>query len=556
MFATDYRVGDSIYLTVNAYTSSSNFIAYDFYDERINNCEPKDKQLEHENLGSILFGDRIYNSRYNITMLETKQCVQLCDDITKLKNTGFISRLIKENYRNNWYIDKLPVYDNKLGFQMGYIKDDSIFLYNHFDFKIQYNDQEGPDNINIVGVYVTPKSILSDDATCDSSRHSPILISEDTSFFYTYSVYFEHRNDLEWAHRWDHYEETAGDSNIHWYSLTNSCLIVLVLSVFVGIILLRTLRRDISNYNRLLDQEEELGWKVLHADVFRIPKFKSVFCVFVGSGIQLTLMTGVTLCFSVLGFLTPRNKGNIVTIIIIFYLLFAVVGGYINSRLYKMHNGKDWKQNTLQGALLIPGSFVLAVIILNFFLIALKSAGAVPFTALFAIIALWFFVSVPLSFLGSFLGLRSEKIANPINTAQIPRQIPRYAWYLRPVQAFLLAGILPFGSIFVEMYFIMKSIWSREFYYVFGFIYLVYLMMIITSGLVALVFCYFQLCVEDHQWKWRSLYIGGSSSFYVFLFSIYYYLTYIRIDTFSSFILYFAWSLILSFLIFLITGKQ
>ena len=37
----------------------------------------------------------------------------------------------------------------------------------------------------------------------------------------------------------------------------------------------------------------------------------------------------------------------------------------------------------------------------------------------------------------------------------------------------LMGGILPFGAIFIELFFIMTSVWLQRFYYVFGFLMLV-----------------------------------------------------------------------------------
>ena len=37
-----------------------------------------------------------------------------------------------------------------------------------------------------------------------------------------------------------------------------------------------------------------------------------------------------------------------------------------------------------------------------------------------------------------------------------------------------LGGILPFGACFVALFFIMRSIWMDQYYYVFGFLLLVY----------------------------------------------------------------------------------
>ena len=59
------------------------------------------------------------------------------------------------------------------------------------------------------------------------------------------------------------------DDQIHWFSIINSLMIVLFLSGMVAMIMLRTLHRDISNYNQLEtveEAQEETGWKLVRAD--------------------------------------------------------------------------------------------------------------------------------------------------------------------------------------------------------------------------------------------------------------------------------------------------
>lgn len=66
------------------------------------------------------------------------------------------------------------------------------------------------------------------------------------------------------------------DDEIHVFAILNSILIVLFLSGVVAMILLRTLRKDISTYNEmqtLEEAQEESGWKLVHGDVFRPPSF-------------------------------------------------------------------------------------------------------------------------------------------------------------------------------------------------------------------------------------------------------------------------------------------
>ncbi len=70
---------------------------------------------------------------------------------------------------------------------------------------------------------------------------------------------------IRWASRWDTYLSMA-DDQIHWFSIVNSLMIVLFLSGMVAMIMMRTLHRDISQYNQLETAEEaqeETGWKLV-----------------------------------------------------------------------------------------------------------------------------------------------------------------------------------------------------------------------------------------------------------------------------------------------------
>ena len=51
-------------------------------------------------------------------------------------------------------------------------------------------------------------------------------------------------------------------------------------------------------------------------------------------------------------------------------------------------------------------------------------------------------------------------ITYPTRTNQIPRHVPPPHWASHPYVLFAAAGLLPFGTIFVELYFAMTSIWQ------------------------------------------------------------------------------------------------
>lgn len=73
--------------------------------------------------------------------------------------------------------------------------------------------------------------------------------------------------------RWDIYMNGGDDNQIHWFSITNSSVIVMFLTVLVAMIMVRALRKDIQRYNAedMEEANEETGWKLVHGDVLRPP---------------------------------------------------------------------------------------------------------------------------------------------------------------------------------------------------------------------------------------------------------------------------------------------
>lgn len=52
-----------------------------------------------------------------------------------------------------------------------------------------------------------------------------------------------------------------------------------------------------------------------------------------------------------------------------------------------------------------------------------------------------------------------KAIEHPVRTNQIPRQIPEQSFYTKPLPGIIMGGILPFGCIFIQLFFILNSIW-------------------------------------------------------------------------------------------------
>ncbi|KAL0437918.1 UNVERIFIED_CONTAM: Transmembrane 9 superfamily member 1 [Sesamum latifolium] len=132
---------------------------------------------------------------------------------------------------------------------------------------------------------------------------------------------------------------------------------------------------------------------------------------------------------------------------------------------------------------------------------------------------------------------------NPCRVKTIPRPIPEKKWYLTPSVISLMGGLLPFGSIFIEMYFVFTSFWNYKVYYVYGFMLLVFVILIIVTVCVTIVGTYFLLNAENYHWQWTSFFSAASTALYVYLYSIYYYHVKTKMSGFFQTSFYFGYTL-------------
>ncbi|XP_073296609.1 transmembrane 9 superfamily member 9-like [Primulina huaijiensis] len=583
----DFLKGDTLKVKVQKLASVKTQLPYSYYS--LPYCTPKKIVDSAENLGEVLRGDRIENSPYEFKMREPQICSVVCHSTLQAKDAKEFKEKIDDEYRVNMILDNLPLVmpykrsdTDSLVYQHGFPvgvkvqyggqKEQKYFIYNHLAFTVKYHKDEGTNAARIVGFEVKPFSVKHEyegnwnDETrltnCDphakrivTGNDSPLEVEEQKEIIFTYDVEFQ-ESEIKWASRWDTYLYMA-DDQIHWFSIVNSLMIVLFLSGMVAMIMLRTLYRDISKYNQLETQEEsqeETGWKLVHGDVFRPPTNSDLLCVHVGTGVQCFGMILVTMVFAALGFLSPSNRGGLMTALLFLWVFMGLFAGYTSARLYKMFKGTEWKKITLKTAFMFPGTVFSVFFVLNALIWGEESSGAVPFGTMFGLVLLWFGISVPLVFVGSYVGFKRPTIEDPVKTNKIPRQIPEQAWFMNPVFAILIGGILPFGAIFIELFFILTSIWLHQFYYIFGFLFLVFLILIVTCAEIAIVLCYFQLCSEDYLWWWRSYLTSGSSALYLFLYAAFYFFTKLNITKPVSGVLYFGYMLIGSYAFFVLTG--
>lgn len=578
-----YYIGQRIPLRVDSLTSVSKVMPMEWYSMPW--CAPSLSQRKQfrttQNLGEQLFGHQVEISLFDIEMLTNNTCTRLCDAMEMgEKENKVLSKRIEENYRGNLILDGLPVAEdgsqNKrrlsksvaVGFPLGIPQKatgtGSALLFNHLAFRIQYHHDpadllDDSETFRIVGFYVTPMSVDHEKAPCDDSfslATAPLISLPATKVQWTYSVSWE-ESDIEWSTRWDVYMKTsAAESRIHWFSILNSLLIVLLLSAVIGFILIRALRRDLARYNdpeAIQEEREETGWKLVHGDVFRKPDAAGLLAVYVGSGAQLCGMCIVTLGVASLGFLSPANRGSLIMALLFLYVFLGVVSGYITARMAKYFKMRSWKIIFASG-LFFPGQMFLIYFLLNFVHWGNKASSATPIGAMLTIAALWMLISVPLVVLGGAIGYRAEELVMPCKVNAIPRSIPPQPRYVEYPLAMILPGALPFGAAFIESVFLLSSVWQGRIYYVFGFLSLVFIIVLISCAEATIVLVYFQLVNLDYRWWWKSFIGAGSYGLWLFAYSVFYYLTTLTIRSWWSSVLYYGYMFMISYFCFVLTG--
>lgn len=600
----ELKQGDPVEMKVNAMTSIHTQIPKDYY--RMPFCKPTGGPvMASENLGEFLTGNKIQSSPYNINMLTESYCEKLCQIELGMQDAARLRLHIKYGYHNNWIIDNLPsaavglnsVTGKKQrhyagGFPIGFLASDTgaPYIFNHVNIIIDYHKYDKDiEQYRVVGFAIEPISIKHEfqggydwdgDATegwskkldtCSPAKHmereSVMLsmpIAPDQKIMYTYDVMWK-QSEVAWSSRWDIYlsEDHLVPAQVHWYSITNSILVVLFLSLLVISMLVRNLRRDIAAYNALAalaDEEkdedaDESGWKLVHADVFRPPdNYPMLYCVCCGGGVQLILTILLAICFSAVGFLSPARRGSLMNGILSFYVLTGILAGYVSSRLYKAFKGRLWQLCTVVTAILFPGVAFCIFLFFNIILFFLHSSASAPFLDIIIIAAMWCCVSIPLVFVGAYFGYKQDSIEFPTVTSTIARSIPPPPLLLHPLVGITVAGVVPFAAAYVELFFIMTSLWMDQYYYVFGFTLVVFLILVITCAEVTLLLVYNQLCAENHRWWWFSFLAPGTTAVYTFIYSMFWFKSLEASKMLMTYLLYFGYMGLICSAMFLVTG--
>lgn len=500
-------------------------------------------------LGEAIEGFEMQDSRMDIRFLREAKQRRLCSVQLSASDSLRLREGVREQFWLQLFLDDLPVW-GPLGKEVGSEDGKGLgFVYTHLSLLVYYNDKQ------IIQVLYQPDELVQ--------LESPDEAMDEQALSFYYSVTWL-PTSTPFEARLNVYKDPGFfESNVHWFSILNSFVMVFLMCGIVGLILSRTLSKDYAQYEK---QEQEMdtlgavisdsaGWKQISGEVFRAPSYLLLFTVCMGAGAQL-LAVALSMLLLCLFYPVYTERGRMTSLLLVMYSVFAVLGGIRSGSFYLQQRGRNWIKAMLVSLLAVP--FVVTVVVLSLSVhAALHSSSAVlPLFSLVEVLGLFLFVAVPLHVEGTILGRSYLADAKyPCQVSMVRQPILRQKrWFQKPLNQILLGGLLPFGSISVETYFIFSSFWNYKLYYVYGFGLGAFLLLLATLSCVAIVATYFLLCAEDYRWPWVSFLTAGSTAGYLFLYAVYYYVCKSSMSGWLQWSLYFGYVGLVSFCLFLLCG--
>lgn len=551
-----YESGELVEMQVNRLMSPKTHLGFDHYSLR--NCRPEDGvRSAPANLGERLAGQLLRNAAYTLRMKTNATCLLLCVPLalTRADVDLFVLR-IDEGYRVNWMLDGLPAATTSGGVPIGG-RDErtgSYFVYNHARITVRYHDQEedemagqgyaGVPKARIVGFEVQPLSVQQllkegtvDPAQCDNQHgqgsmgvavnvghQQPMYIRGRVlplgaplpDLLYSYDVFWT-SSPIEWASRWDVY--LGAHSQEHWFSVANSLVMSLILFGAFLIVLKRSGRQNgsVETEDNDDDRRHRSSWRLIQNDVFRPPNaLPGLFVALIGFGSQLLCSVGAVLVVAAAGYISPANRGSLLLASLLAFCLTGGVAGYVTARAHRMFNGGQWTRVTQLAALGLPGIFVVVLLALNALVWTQGAVDAAPFGSVLVVLGLWLLVDVPLVFIGAYFGFVAPAIEPPVCVSALPREVPPQPWYQSTPLMMAYCGVVPFGSAFLELHVLLRSVWQLEYYGRFGVLLLQFGLLVTTSALLSVVATDLALRSGDYRWWWRSLLVPAASGGYIY----------------------------------------
>lgn len=516
------------------------FETYDFFSFPFCPYNGNDKEPP-KRLADAFFGNHLQRTSVTLNFKKDVNNSHLCKvDLNDQKRSKFKDAINRKFYYQ-LYIDKLPVW-SFVGAKG--IKDNSLlYIFTRQHFTIYYNQNR------IISIFLNPEA--------------PVSI-ESNSIEFSYTVDWKPTNQTK-NQRIQNYNNNKFFMQSNPLSSVYSVIILACVLILLAIIfLIKSVSDDFSRFQKESEYNDfefdfqynniEKGWKMVHADVFRPPRQYMFLSILFGNGSQI--FTALLLYFLLTVIFGQYFDRSIYFNIIIFsYSIAALVGGYFSAGLYKRWGGNNWIKQLVASTYFVPSIFFTFEFILDgisLFEKTLKISKIKPYIVLFLVLNI---IILPLTIVGGIVGRHWFIIGpNPARVSMVKRNIPRQPFYLNNIFVSFVIGSLSFLSVYAEIHSILNALVQYQVNFVWMMSLLVLLLLTCVISCLTVFTVYKKLSAEDYEWQWISFLGPFSISFFIYLYSIYYFNQYSAISGILHFLYYFAYTSVLSLTVGIICG--
>lgn len=407
-------------------------------------------------------------------------------------NTKKIKFAIDKKFLVKFLIDGLSC-SCEIGFKDNF---NEYNVFSEYAFSIYYKDNKIVD-VNVLG----EKPLKVDESKTITIHHSCKWMEMNGE---------KDKNDLE---------NNNFQTQNHKYAIINSLVLTGFITILILFLLNRIFINDDNKYQQLadfdgfdLDKGFENGWKAIHGNVFRPPRYVFLISLLSGTGMHLYLFL---MLLSIIVYIKGYSNqfDEILKFAILTFLFTSPFSGFFSVTLGRAFSYKKWIKLSL-----FSGTIVHLTI--AFILICLSLFWKISIYMIICLIIISI-ISLPLSWLGGLIAMNLKLFeGNKCEVALVPRKIPGHPWYLRKKFTFPIVGFICFISIAVEIYYMFYSIWNYKGFYLYSFISLILLILISSSLTFLMIYIYLQN--EDYHWQWKSFCAPSFIGIFIFIYSIYY----------------------------------
>ena len=455
--------------------------SYSFNDIPL--CSGKRNYKYIMGLANIISGIEPLDSGMPIYYLQDSNTKVFCKQNLSPDQFSMLEHSIQLGVLAEFYIDNLPIWVD-----IGKVYD-GIYLFTTYHLTIHYNSK------NIIKVSIQPDN--------------PILIYDIenerltiTNFSLSFSVTWIPTEKSVKNRMNAYYENEVFNASIHWFSLLNNGVIILIVCGVILLLMYRTLSNDFKKYNSEGIFDIPSGWKQIRNEIWQLPVGNFLFIAMACIGVEISVVFISMILFKIS---ESHNEDNALSIVIFFS---GYIGGYISSNLNQ--SNKRWITSTIFASCFIP---ILIWIIIGLYTFIGIYIPINHFIASFGNIVLF------------LIAAWTQKIVN-INGSRInyPLVMKKKKWYHENTFLISIGGFLPFICIALELNYFLASFLTYQYYYMYIFALLSIVQVYICEGCIGIVISYIVVNTEDHRWQWTSFLAGGSLGIYIWIYAIYFYL--------------------------------